>query len=220
MAHSGDGPPRYVPNAVADRIVGLTAVGAICAALLHRERTGQGQQVDVPMFETMVRFTLGDHLGGLTFEPPLDDGGYSRLLTPERRPYRTRDGYICALLYNDKQWRTFFAAIGQLERWEKDGRLASMGSRNEHIGALYAEVAAIFEGRTTVEWNGLLEAADIPFTPMHDLSSIFEDPHLAATGFFVGEDHPSEGKLRRTRPATRWSHTPPPPRSGASIWGT
>ncbi len=106
MARSGDGPPRYVPNAIADRIVGLTAIGAICSALLHRERTGQGQRVDVPMFETMVRFTLGDHLGGLTFEPPLDDGGYPRLLTPERRPYRTRDGYICALLYNDKQWRT------------------------------------------------------------------------------------------------------------------
>jgi len=209
MARSGDGPPRYVPNAIADRIVGLTAVGAICAALLHRERTGQGQQIDVPMFKTMVRFTLADHLGGLTFDPPLDDGGYPRLLTPERRPYRTRDGYICALLYNDKQWRTFFAAIGQAERWEQDGRIVSMGSRNEHIGALYAEVAAIFEGRTTAEWSRLLEAADIPFTPMHDLSSIFEDPHLAATGFFVGEDYPSEGKLRRTRPALRWAHTPP-----------
>ncbi|MGI4943910.1 MAG: CaiB/BaiF CoA transferase family protein [Janthinobacterium lividum] len=210
MARSGNGEPRYVPNAIADRVVGLTAVAVICAALLHRERTGEGQQVDVPMFETMVRLALADHMGGLTFEPPLDAGGYPRLLTPERRPYRTRDGYICALLYNDKQWRAFHAAIGQAERWAADPRGASMGSRNEHIGALYAEVSAVFAERTTAEWARLLEAADIPFTPMHDLSSILEDPHLVASGFFVGQHHPSEGRLRRTRPSERWSRSQPP----------
>lgn len=219
MARSGDGQPRYVPNAMADRIVGLAAVGAICAALVHRARTGEGQQVDVPMFETMVRFSLGDHMGGLTFDPPLDGGGYSRLLTPERRPYRTLDGYICALLYNDKQWRAFFTAIGQEHRWLTDSRLATIGARTENIGALYGEVSALFTERSTAEWGRLLEAADIPFTQMHDLSSIFEDPHLVATGFFAPETHPSEGALRRMRPAGYWSKTPlgqsaPAPRFG------
>ena len=161
------------------------------------------------MFETMVRLALADHMGGLSFDPPLDGGGYPRLLAPERRPYRTADGYICALLYNDKQWRGFYAAIGQPERWATDPRLANMASRNEHIATLYAELGAIFAGRSTAEWAALLETADIPFMPMHDLSTIFEDPHLAATGFFQAEQHPTEGALRRTRPAGHWSRTQP-----------
>ncbi len=186
---------------------------------LHRERTGEGQQVDVPMFETMVRLALADHMGGLSFDPPLDGGGYPRPLAPERRPYRTADGYICALLYNDKQWRSFYAAIGQPERWTADPRLASMASRNEHIATLYAELGVIFTGRSTAEWAALLEAVDIPFTPMHDLSTIFEDPHLVATGFFQAEQHPTEGALRRTRPAGYWSRTQPDPPGPAPRYG-
>lgn len=219
FARAGGGEPRYVPNAIADRVVGLTVVGHVCAALLHRERTGEGQQVDVPMFETMVRLALADHMGGLSFDPPLDGGGYPRLLAPERRPYRTADGFICALLYNDKQWRGFYAAIGQPERWTTDPRLASMASRNEHIATLYGELGAIFTGRSTAEWAALLEAADIPFTPMHDLSTIFEDPHLTATGFFQAEQHPTEGALRRIRPAGHWSRTQPGPPGPAPRYG-
>src|SRR5438874_2388133 len=98
MAQTGDGVPRYVPNALVDRIVGLTAVGAICASLVHRDKTGQGQRVDIPMFETMASFVMGDHMGGLTYEPPLDKGGYARHLSPDRRPYKTSDGYICVIV--------------------------------------------------------------------------------------------------------------------------
>ena len=85
MAQTADGVPRYVPNALVDRIVGLTAVGAICASLVDRERTGRGQRVDIPMFETMAGFVMGDHMGGLTYEPPLDKGGYARHLSPDRQ---------------------------------------------------------------------------------------------------------------------------------------
>jgi crotonobetainyl-CoA:carnitine CoA-transferase CaiB-like acyl-CoA transferase len=219
IARSSDGVPRYVPNALADRVVGMAAVAAMLGALVHRERTGAGQRVDTPMFETMVRFVLGDHMGGLTFDPPLDGGGYPRLLAPERKPYRTADGYICALLYADKQWRNFYAAIGQPDRCRTDPRLATMGSRTEHIRALYGEVAAEFVSRTTAEWATLLEAADVPFTTMHDLSSIFEDPHLRAVGFFVPEDHPSEGRLVGTRAAGRWSLTQPEYARGAPRYG-
>ncbi len=219
VARAGEGVPRYVPSAMADRIVGLHAVAAICAALVHRERTGEGQRVDTPMFETMVRFVLGDHLGGLSFDPPLDAGGYKRLLTPERKPYRTLDGYICALLYGDGEWRRFYAAIGQPDRCTADPRLANVGVRTENIGALYGEVAAVFATRTTAEWAALLEAADIPFTTMHDLSSIFEDPHLRAIGFFEGVQHPSEGALTAMRSAGRWSRTPPGFVRGAPRYG-
>src|SRR5450756_419526 len=113
IAAAGDGTPRYVPITMADRIVGLMAVNAIMGGLMHQQRTGVGQRIDVPMFESMAEFVLIDHLGGLTYDPPLDHGGYARLLSRHRRPYRTSDGYICALIYNDKQWRSFAESIGQ-----------------------------------------------------------------------------------------------------------
>lgn len=219
IARAGDGTPRYVPAAIADRIVGLAAVGAINGALFHRQRTGQGQRVDVPMFETMVALTLGDHLGGLTFEPPLGGGGYQRLLSPERRPYRTRDGYICALVYNDKQWKSFYEATGRAAAFAADARLASIKQRTEHIDALYAEVAAEFLSRTTAEWMALLEKADIPFVPVHDFETIMEDPHLKAVNFMPVVEHPSEGAIRKIQPAGTWSATQPEPHRPAPRLG-
>lgn len=220
MAEAGDGTPRYMPTAIADRVVGLAAVGAICAALFHRARTGEGQRIDIPMFETMVGFVGADHWGGLTFDPPLDAGGYPRLLAAERRPYRTKDGHVCALVYNDKQWRAFYAAIGRPEQFDADPRLASMRTRNLHIGELYGEVARIFTERTTSEWTALLEEADIPVMPCHDRRTILEDPHLAAIGFFERAEHPTEGPIRRVKAAGTWSRTQPghtrhAPRKGA-----
>ena len=113
LAAAGDGTPRYVPVTIADRIVGLMMVNAIMGGLMHQQRTGVGQRIDVPMFESMTEFVLVDHLGGLTYDPPLDHGGYARLLSRYRRPYKTSDGYLCVLIYNDKHWRSFFEAIGQ-----------------------------------------------------------------------------------------------------------
>ena len=206
MARSSGDIPRYVPTAMADRIVGQTAVGAILASLLARGRTGQGDRVDIPMFETMVGFVLGDHLGGLSFDPPLDEGGYSRQLSPERRPYRTRDGYICALVYNDKQWAGFLQGIGRSTLPQEDARFASFASRAQHIDHVYGWLARVFEQRSTAEWFELLEAADVPFMPMHDLHSVLTDPHLQAVGFFQTVQHPSEGALRSMRLAPRWQH--------------
>ena len=121
------------------------------------------------MFETMVGFVLGDHLGGLTFEPPLDEGGYARQLSHERRPYRTSDGYICALVYNDKQWQGFLRAIGRESLPQEDARFATFASRSRNIDFVYGELARIFEQRSTAEWMALLEEADMPMMPMHDL---------------------------------------------------
>ena len=210
IARASGGIPRYVPTAMADRIVGQTAVGAILATLLARARTGLGDRVDIPMFETMVAFVLGDHLGGLTFDPPLDEGGYPRQLSPERRPYRTRDGYICALVYNDKQWAGFLEGIGHASLPQEDARFASFASRAQHIDHVYGWLAQVFEQRSTEEWFALLEAADVPFMPMHDLHSVLTDPHLQATGFFETIEHPSEGTLRSMRAPPRWQATPAP----------
>jgi len=211
IARASGGPPRYVPAAIADRIVGVTAVGGILAALLARHRTGRGQRVDVPMFETMVAFVMGDHLGGLSFEPPLDEGGYARQLSPERRPYRTRDGYICALVYNDKQWESFLRAVGREALLQTDPRFASFANRAGAIDHVYGELARIFEERSTAEWMALLEKADIPMLPMHDLKSVLQDPHLVATGFFAIEQHPSEGAIRTMRMPMSWSDSTPDP---------
>lgn len=213
LARAGNGEPRYVPTAMADRIVGLTAVGAIQAALLARVRTGRGQRVDIPMFETMVAFVLGDHMGGLTYEPPLDGGGYARQLSPHRRPYRTRDGYICALVYNDKQWEGFLRAIGRESLLRTDERFATFANRSRNIDFVYQTLIHIFEERTTAEWERLLEEADVPMMPMHDLQSVLRDPHLVATSFFQLMEHPTEGTVRSMRTPITWSDTPPgPPR--------
>lgn len=210
MARGGDGTPRYVPNALVDRIVGLNAVGAILASMVHRDRTGVGQRVDIPMFETMAGFVMGDHLGGLTYEPPLDQGGYARHLSPDRRPYKTSDGYICVIVYNDKQWDKFLTATGR-DDLRSDPRFATFAGRATNIDHVYAELARIIALRSTAEWIKLLDEADVPALPMHDLVSILSDPHLVATEFFPTVEHPSEGKIRSMRTAATWSETPAEP---------
>lgn len=209
IARASGGQPRYVPTAMADRIVGQTAVGAILAAIVARQRTGRGDRVDVPMFETMVGFVLGDHLGGLTYEPPLDGGGYPRQLSPERRPYRTKDGYICALIYNDKQWEGFLRAIGREQLAQDDPRFATFFNRSRNIDYVYGVLAGIFEERTTAEWVRLLEQADVPFMPMHDFQSVLRDPHLVATEFFRQMEHPTEGAIRSMRPPVAFTNNRP-----------
>jgi crotonobetainyl-CoA:carnitine CoA-transferase CaiB-like acyl-CoA transferase len=206
MAQISDGEPRYVPNALVDRIVGLTAVGAICASLVHRDKTGRGQRVDIPMFETMAGFVMGDHMGGLTYDPPLDRGGYARHLSPDRRPYKTSDGYICVIVYNDKQWENFFKATGR-DDLRNDPKFATFAGRATNIDAVYAELACILETKTTAEWNEILEKADVPVMPMHDLQTLLGDPHIVATSVFPVIDHPTEGRIRSTRVSARWSET-------------
>lgn len=216
---SGGDAPRYVPNALTDRIVALAAVGAIASTLVNRERTGRGQRVDIPMFETMTGFVLGDHLGGLTYEPPLDGGGYARQLSPDRRPYRTLDGHVCALVYNDKQWASFLAAIDRADLPREDPRFAGFEARSANIDHVYAWLSEVFATRTTVEWIALLEAADVPVMPVNDLAGLLADPHLVATGFFRTVEHPSEGPVKTMRVAARWSETPAEPVRQAPMLG-
>jgi crotonobetainyl-CoA:carnitine CoA-transferase CaiB-like acyl-CoA transferase len=206
MAQTSDGVPRYVPNALVDRIVGLTAVGAICASLVHREKTGRGQRVDIPMFETMAGFVMGDHMGGLTYDPPLDRGGYARHLSPDRRPYKTADGYICVIVYNDKQWENFFRATGR-DDLRSNPKFATFAGRATNIDVVYAELARILGTRTTAAWNEILEKADVPVMPMHDLETLLGDPHIVATSVFPVTDHPTEGRIRSTKVSAKWSET-------------
>lgn len=216
---SGSGEPRYVPAAIADRIVGLTALSGILAALVERARSGQGQRVDVPMFETMVSFILGDHLGGLTFNPPLDAGGYPRQLARDRRPFRTADGHVCALVYTDDHWRRFLAAIGEPDLMDTDPRFASFGARMEHVTYVYAWLTEKFLTRTSQEWIELLDSLDVPVMAMHSFETVLKDPHLQDVGFFRKVDHPSEGEIVTMANPVRMSATPAEPQRLAPLPG-
>ncbi|WP_375175126.1 CaiB/BaiF CoA transferase family protein [Pseudooceanicola sp.] len=199
--------PAYVPAAICDRIVGMSAVNAILAAVIERGRSGLGQKVEVPMFETMLSMILADHLGGLTFMPPLDQGGYKRHLSPDRKPYATKDGYVCALIYNDGHWERFFRELGRPEMPKADPRYATFAARMEHIDEVYAELGELMTTRTTAEWMDLFDRADVPALPMHSFESVLEDPHLTAIDFFEEVDHPTEGRIRQMAVPTTFSRT-------------
>ena len=204
------GQPRYIPMAAVDRIVGSAAANALLAGLLCRARTGTGQRIEVPMFETMAQFVLSEHMQGQTFDPPTSPAGYPRTLSPHRRPYETKDGFIAVLPYNDGQWRRFFEAVGKSHILEADPRFADIASRTANIDSLYEMIGEELKHRTTDEWLDLLERHDIPCIRPHTLETLLEDPHLADAGFFRWEDHPSEGRIRTMREPSTWSETPPP----------
>ena len=199
------GEPGYVPLTLADRTVGLYLANAVSAGLVARERSGKGQSVEVPMFEVFTQFVLSDHLGGLTFDPPIGEPCYARLMTPHRRPYATSDGYLCVLIYNDKQWQSFFRLIGEEDRLTSDPRFATHSQRAANIDAVYAFVAETLRGRTSAEWLELFRAGDIPAMPLNRVEDLLDDPHLADAGFFKTVDHPSEGRLRVMDVPSRWS---------------
>jgi crotonobetainyl-CoA:carnitine CoA-transferase CaiB-like acyl-CoA transferase len=209
MQRYGAPEPAYAPITLADRVTGLHAVYAVTAALYARGQTGEGQSVVVPMFEAMAQFILGDHMAGVTFDPPRGLPGYARLLTPHRKPYATSDGMLCVLIYNDKHWRNFFSAIGQAEWFGRDPRFASHSARAANIDAVYAEVSRIMRARTTAQWRELLDAADVPNMPMNSPADLLENPQLRATGFVQDVEHPSEGPIHTLAHPTRWSATPP-----------
>jgi crotonobetainyl-CoA:carnitine CoA-transferase CaiB-like acyl-CoA transferase len=205
---AGGATPRYLPSIVADRATALHVVNAVNAALYRREKTGVGQRVDVPMFESLLQFVLGEHLAGETFVPPEGGLGYGRMLAKGRAPYATRDGYICVLVYNDKQWRAFFDLIGRPELL-KDPKYATQEARSLDYESAYALVAGEMKKRSTAEWIAALEAVDIPVQRMNSLADLLADPHLAAIGYFREVEHPTEGRIRSLAVPSEWSESAP-----------
>ncbi|MBM3218393.1 MAG: CoA transferase [Candidatus Rokubacteria bacterium] len=210
--------PRYVPTIVADKTSSMTVLAAVLAALYHKARTGQGQEVEVPMFESLAAWVMVEHLYGETFVPPLDSVGYKRVLNRYRRPYKTKDGFLAILPYTDKNWRDFFKIAGRQDLAD-DPRYATLGSRLQHIEFLYEEIGRIAPARTNAEWLAALDANNIPAMIVNSLESLLTDPHLEATGFWQLVDHPSEGKMRLPGIPAHYGTTPAsirrlPPRLG------
>ena len=189
-----DGNPqaRYLPSLIADKVAGLHAAYAVLAAMIHKLRTGQGQRVEIPMFEAFTNFMLLEHLGGLTFDPPNAPAGYFRQIDPDRQPFPTSDGYISIVAYTDEAWPRVFDIL-ENPGFLDDERFASRKLRTVNLAFLYREMARLTPFHTTAELLRRCQAAQIPAQPVRDLADIMEDPHLSATGFFSREEHPSEG---------------------------
>ena len=208
LKRQGASEPRYAPMIVADRSVGQQVASAVSAALYRRERSGTGQRIDVPMFEHLLQIVLGDHLGGRTFEPQHGEAGYARILAADRRPYETKDGYVCALIYNDKQWKGFLEIIGKPGMFLLP-EFATQEARSKNYQRAYTMIADEMRQRTTAEWVEALERADIPVQRMNSLEDILADPHLAAIGYFTLREHPTEGRIRTLSVPSEWSESKP-----------
>ncbi|MBV8524861.1 MAG: CoA transferase [Acetobacteraceae bacterium] len=217
-----DGEPRYVPSVVCDKISGHMLATAVAMALFYRERTGIGQEIHVPMMETILSFMLVEHLWGATLGEPELGLGYPRMLTPHRRPYATKDGYLCVIAATDAQWERLFAAIGRAALF-KDPRFATTAARTENIDACYKILGEALRERTTAEWTEILNLADIPNGPAHTLPALLADEYLLDTNFFRPVEHPQGGPMLSTAPPVEFSETPArvrrlPPRLGEHNW--
>ena len=202
-----DGEPRYVPMVIADKFCGHALASAIGMALYRRERTGEGQEVHVPMTETMLNFNMIEHLWGAVLDEREQGMGYIRMLTPYRRPYATQDGHICLLANTADQWRRLFTAIDRPDL-AQDPRFAKLVDRALNLPALYALVEEAMGTATTAEWMARLDAADIPNGPVLTLDGLLDDPYLRETGYFQHVEHPTEGRMITTAVPTEFSESP------------
>lgn len=203
----GDPRPRYMPSLIADKVCGLFMVNAVTAALFHRARTGEGQFVETPMFECMTSFNLAEHLFGHVYEPPTGQWSYVRVTNPDRRPFRTKDGYIGLLPYTQKQWAGFFALAGWPELIE-DERFSTQVARARNIRELYGMLEIATVTKTSEEWIALLKPLGVPVVKVNTLDDLPNDPHLRAVGLFQRYEHPEAGAYNAVRPPLRFEKTP------------
>jgi crotonobetainyl-CoA:carnitine CoA-transferase CaiB-like acyl-CoA transferase len=207
QGHVNETDPTYMATPVADKTVGLYAASAVLAALLRRDRTGGGQYVEVPMFETLSSYALAEQLGGRAYHPPLGPTGYPRMRSPHRRPYRTKDGFICVAVYTAEHWVSFLTYVDRAAILA-DPRYATVAGRSAHTDDLYAIVRAEMLRRTSDEWLEILSGLDIPTGPLRSLDELFDDPHLADVDFFQVVEHPTEGEVVGARNPVRFAGTP------------
>jgi crotonobetainyl-CoA:carnitine CoA-transferase CaiB-like acyl-CoA transferase len=208
LNRDADGAPRYAPMVICDKICGYVLASMVGMALYAREKTGNGQEIHVPMVDTMAAFNLVDHLWHGVFGEPEKGLGYPRMLTPHRRPYATTDGHICLLATTDRQWRNLFGAVEHPEL-AGDARFNSIAARTANIDALYEWLAGVLKTRSTAEWTARLDAADVPNGKVNDLMGVVRDPYLREAGFFQKLDHPTEGRLTTMPFPVSFSETVP-----------
>jgi crotonobetainyl-CoA:carnitine CoA-transferase CaiB-like acyl-CoA transferase len=198
------GKPDFAATIIADKVAGLTGLYATMMALFHRQRTGEGQEVEVGMFETMASFMLAEHASGMLFNPPLGPAHYHRVVARNRKPYKTKDGYVAALVYNDKHWNAFVGAVNPVWATEE---FSTLEKRAKRIDEVYGLLGETFQEKTTQEWLDLLEDLHVPAAPLRTTDELFENEHLNAVGFFETVDTP-HGEVRYPGVPTWFSATP------------
>jgi len=203
----GNPRPRYVPSTIADKVAGMHAAYATLAGCIHKLRTGEGQLIEVPMFECFTQFLYEEHLFGGTFDPPTGPIGYPRQIDPARQPYATKDGYISIVPYGDESFMRAFDVLGAPEFLHQPD-FATPVQRAASVSVFYAKIAELTPAKTTGEWLELLQAAQVPAMAVRDMSAIRQDPHLVATDFFERRIHPTEGAYFSMRPPVRFSAAP------------
>ncbi|WP_292966835.1 CaiB/BaiF CoA transferase family protein [Novosphingobium sp. UBA1939] len=203
----GEARPRFVPSLIADKVSGLYGAQAVLAALFHRQRTGEGQLVEVPMFECFAQFMLQEHLYGEVHDDPVQPAGYPRQVDPHRQPFPTRDGWVSIVPYTAHTIARVFEVLEATEVFD-DPRFATDLDRLRNVSLLYAEIARRTPARTSAEWVRILNAAGVPCMEVRDLQDIRRDPHLAAVDFFHHRDHPTEGGYVEMRLPIRFAAMP------------
>jgi crotonobetainyl-CoA:carnitine CoA-transferase CaiB-like acyl-CoA transferase len=205
------GEPQFAPTLMADKVSGLTIAYGVLAALLHRQRTGEGQHLEVPMVDVMTAFVLVEHAGAATARPPQGAPGYQRILNPARRPQRTTDGWVSVLPYTRRNFQEIFRAGGRADLAE-DERIGSSRDRIQHADALYREVATIIAQRTTAEWLEFCAEAGVPAAPVPTLDELVDA--------LPEDDHPHAGRYKVLPQPVRFSRmTGPTVRRAAALSG-
>lgn len=205
----GNPKPRYVPSAIVDKVAGLHGAYATMAGIIHKLRTGEGQFIEVPMFEAFTGFLLEEHLFGATFDPPTESILYKRQVDPDRQPSPTKDGHMSIVPYVDENWQKCFELMGDPDFLERE-ELTTPVLRFRNQGKMFLRIDELAPAKTNAEWAEIFSKANIPFMPARDITTIMDDPHLKATGFFKRKDHPSEGGYFEMQPPVRFSARPDP----------
>jgi crotonobetainyl-CoA:carnitine CoA-transferase CaiB-like acyl-CoA transferase len=198
------GEPAYMPTVLCDKLSGQAIAYSVLAALLQRERGGGGQAIEVPMFETTAEFAFIEHLVGFAFEPPLGPPEYKRVVSAMRKPFRTRDGYICLLPYSDRNWRDFFEFVGRPDL-AQDPRYTKLVERVAHIEHLYGVIEQEASKHTNHDWTTFCDRVSIPCMPVLALADLPEDKHMLSVGMFEVAEHPSEGTYKVIRRPVNFS---------------
>lgn len=193
-----EGEPQFVRTIACDKVVGLHLALATATGIAHKARTGDGVSIEAPMLEAMTSFLMAEHLAGMSYEPSLGPLGYDRLMTPYRKPHKTKNGYLAILPYSTKHWIRFFTACDE-SALASDPRVTDPLKRSQHIDWLYQEIARLAATKSTEEWLELLHAEDIPCAPINSLDDLFEDPHISSVELFEQIETQHSGQIRTIR---------------------
>ncbi|UOZ06302.1 CaiB/BaiF CoA-transferase family protein [Amycolatopsis sp. WQ 127309] len=201
------GKPVYLPTIIGDKVSSLTIAYSVLAALVHRDRTGEGQQIEIPMTDTLLAFNLVEHLAGHTYEPAEGPTGFALSMTKGHAAVPTKDGLACVIPYNPKNFRDFFAAAGRPEL-AADPRVNGEAIDRADNEWLTEQIAAYAPALTTEEWAEVCAKHSIPMAPVLELDRAHEDPYVRDGHLLDAVEHPSEGTIRTVGIPVKFSATP------------